>query len=323
MMDTLECSQVMPWQELPLESTLHLLIVEDVIADVELMLLALEAAGIAFTYDTASHHIACQQLLQEQNYDAVLAGYRLPELDSLKVLELVKQSGQEIPLILVTGALGEEAAVEYIKAGMTDYVLKKRLFRLPMVLERSLQEFELRRQKQADSARIRKQAQREQLLNQISRKLNSRLDPEYILQEIVRLTGECFGVDRVVLFTFEAEQIQVLNEWRVSDRVVSMLDFRAPTSEWPELLNPTSEFRCRRAFHAPDYAKVAITPARLIQLQEKHTLSVLNAPIFICDQLFGSLSLQTTTAYRTFTEDEINLMQGIADQAAIALYNNV
>jgi len=376
----------MTWQELQLQlqSTLHLLIVEDVIADVELMVLALKAAGITFTYDTADTELSCQQLLQ-QKYDAVLADYRLLGLHGLQILELVKQSGQEIPLILVTGALKEEAAVDCIKAGMTDYVLKERLFRLPMVLDRALQEFQLRRQKQADRARIFKQAQqeaiinrivqamrgtlmldevlqttadqlhlalnvsrclifqpdaqgqmriyhisvatvetesfigakcslynyyketlgqgepvvinrinstlpleiqeiastcgicaiviapllyqqsslggiilhqcdrerqwtvdelslvsaiaaqcaiaihqarlfsqvqqqaiREQLLNQISQKLNSSLDPEDILQEIVNLTGECFSVDRVSIFTFIAEQIQVLNEWRVT-----------------------------------------------------------------------------------------------------------
>ncbi len=134
-----------------------LLIVEDVMADVELMVLALEVADITFTYDIADNHIGCQRLLHAQNYDAVLVDYRLPGLHGMEVLELVKQSEQEIPLILVTGALGEEAAVECIKAGMTDYVLKDRLFRLPMVLERSLQEFELRRQKQANNARIRKE----------------------------------------------------------------------------------------------------------------------------------------------------------------------
>lgn len=459
-------------------------------ADVELMVLALEAAGITFTYDTTDTASDCQQLLQTKTYDAVLADYRLPEFTAYQVLKLLQQSGQEIPLILVTGNLGEEAAVECIKAGMTDYVLKERLFRLPMVLERSLQEFALRRQQQAAVAQIERQAQqeaiinrivqamrgtlvldevlqttveqlhlalkvsrclifqpdasgqmcvyhvsvatveresfigvkctlypyyketlaqgepvvinridaslpleiqdiakvceirammiaplwyqqsyfggiilhqcdrerqwtadeisllkaisaqcaiaihqaqmfrqvqhqaqRERTLNQISRALNSSLDPDYILQEIAKLTGECFGVERVIIFTLKAEQIQVLNEWRVSDQVVSLLDMRVPTSEWPDLLDPTSEFNCRRPFHAPNYAEVPPTPSRLMQIQEAQTLSVLSAPIFIRDQPFGGISLHTTTTYRAFTYDEIHLLQGIADQAAIALYN--
>jgi len=168
-------------------------------------------------------------------------------------------------------------------------------------------------------SQVQQQSQREQLLNQISRAVNSSLDPGYILEEIVRLTGECFGVDRVLLFSLEAEQIQVLNEWRVSDRVASMLNFRAPASEWPTLLNPTSDFLCRPV-HVPDYATPP-TPTRLTQIQKAHTLSVLSVPIFIRDQIFGSLSIHTITTYRSFTKDEIHLLEGIADQSAIALYN--
>ncbi len=136
----------MLWQKLPLPSTLRLLIVEAVMADVALVVLALEAAEINLTYDTADNRTTCWQLLQEKNFDAVLTDYHLPGLNGLQVLELVKQSGQEIPAILVTSALGEEAAVESIKAGMTDFVLKEQLFRLPTVLERALQEFALRDQ---------------------------------------------------------------------------------------------------------------------------------------------------------------------------------
>ncbi len=307
--------------DIPLPSTLHLLIVEDVMADIELIVLALEAAGITFTYDTSDTFIDCQQLLQEKSYDAVLADYRLPQFTAAQVLGLLQQSGQEIPLILVTGNLGEEASVECIKAGMTDYVLKERLFRLPIVLARALQEFELRRQKQEAFARIQRQAQREQLLNQIGRTLNSSLNPEYILQEIVKLTGVGFGVERVMIFSIAADQIHVLNEWRSSDQVVSMLNFKATLSEWSDLLDPNCEFLCRQPFHAPNYAALPPTPTRLVQIQQMQTLSVLSAPIFMRELFFGGLVLHTTTNYRTFTDDEIHFLQRIADQSAIALYN--
>ena len=121
MVQTLECSQVMYRQEVPIKSNLHLLIVEDALADIELMAIALETAGIKFTYDSADTISSCQQLLKENHYDAVLADYRLPQFTAYQVLEILQQSGQEIPLILITGSLGEEAAVECIKAGMTNY----------------------------------------------------------------------------------------------------------------------------------------------------------------------------------------------------------
>jgi CheY-like chemotaxis protein len=119
------------------------LIVEDVSPDVELTMLSLESATLSFTYDVAATAVECQRYLQDNNYDVVLSDYRLPNFNGLQAFTLVKQSGQDIPFILITGSLGEEAAVECIKAGMTDYVLKDRLFRLPSVLQRALQEFEL------------------------------------------------------------------------------------------------------------------------------------------------------------------------------------
>ena len=94
-----------------------------------------------------------------------------------------------------------------------------------------------------------------------------------------------------------------------------------PKSEWTDLLDPTSDFYCRRYFHAPDYAKFPLTSTRQTMIEQGSTLSVLSVPIFIHDQLFGGIGLHTTTAYRTFTDDEIHLLQQIAEQAAIALYN--
>ncbi|HLO51327.1 MAG TPA: response regulator, partial [Kamptonema sp.] len=148
-------------------SSLHLLIVEDVAEDAELMAIALESAGINLTWDRVQTANDCKQMLVTTTYDAVLSDYRFPCLNGLEVLRIVQHSGQEIPFILVTGSLGEEAAVECIKAGMTDYVLKDRLFRLPTVLDRALKEFELRRQQKEAIVLIQRQAEREAIINRV------------------------------------------------------------------------------------------------------------------------------------------------------------
>ncbi|GEM_PF-6503316 len=170
-------------------------------------------------------------------------------------------------------------------------------------------------------SQVQQQSQREQLLNRISRTLSSSLDPDYILQEIVKLTGEGFKVDRVNLTVIETSQVRVLYEWCVNEHIASMLNFQSPTSSPPDLLAPGSAFHARQAFHAPNYAAPPLTPSRLAEIQQMQTRSVLGAPIFIQDRLFGGLVLHTTLTDRVFTEDEIHLLQSIADQTAIALYN--
>ncbi|WP_198648507.1 response regulator [Cyanothece sp. BG0011] len=127
---------------------INLLLVEDVAEDIELILISLTNADLEFTYDVADTARVYQEKLQNNSYDAVLADYRLPGFNGLEALKILQQSGQKIPFILVTGSIGEETAVECIKAGITDYLLKDRLFRLPNILQRSLEEFALRRQQQ-------------------------------------------------------------------------------------------------------------------------------------------------------------------------------
>ncbi len=169
-------------------------------------------------------------------------------------------------------------------------------------------------------SQVQQQAQREQLLNQISQTLNSSLDADYILQEIANLTGEGFDVDRVLILTI-GEEVQVRNEWRATDQVVSQLSFRLPLAEWPDLLDPKSTFYQRRFFHAPDYSQEPSTAIRKLQIEQAQVRSVLASPILIRGQLFGSIALQTTTCYRTFTDEEIQLLQRIADQSAVAIAN--
>lgn len=169
-------------------------------------------------------------------------------------------------------------------------------------------------------SQVQQQAQREQLLNQLSRALNSSLDPEHILQEIANRTGECFGVDRVLIFTLNG-QVQVRQEWRTSDQVVSMLNFAVPLAEFPDLVDPESDFNRHQVFHSPDFAREPATVTRKKLVNQMQVRSVLSVPIFIRQQLFGMLSLHTVTCHRQFSDEEIQLLQQIADQAAIALYN--
>ena len=169
-------------------------------------------------------------------------------------------------------------------------------------------------------SQLQHQAQREQLLNQLGQAANSSLDPDHILQEIVDRTGESFGVDRVLMFTIN-DLICVRNEWLTHSTIPSLINYTFPASDWTDLADPNSDFNQGRAFYVFDMAQVAATLGRQAQVNDGQTLSVLCAPIFIREKLFGALSLHTTTCYRTFTGDEVQFLQRIADQTAIALYN--
>jgi two-component system cell cycle sensor histidine kinase/response regulator CckA len=119
---------------------LRVLVVEPIMADAELNLHELQQAGfqcrphIVRTREEFLDHLRCFR------YDIVLADHRLPGWTGMDALTMLRKSGSEIPFILVTGTLGEEIAVECIRQGVTDYVLKDHLARLPIVVSRALED---------------------------------------------------------------------------------------------------------------------------------------------------------------------------------------
>ena len=123
---------------------LRLLQVEHEADDIELCLRELKKSGLQFEVDTVATREIYVQKLIEKPFDVVIADYRLPGWTGLDALTEIKQRGLNIPLILVTGTLGDRLAVECIKEGITDYVLKDQLARLPAALIRAREEKELR-----------------------------------------------------------------------------------------------------------------------------------------------------------------------------------
>jgi PAS domain S-box-containing protein len=128
----------------PRKHPLRLLIVEDSSHDIELILLELKTAGYRIEHASADTQEQFGHLLSEKEFDAILADYRLPGWTGVEALHSMRAVGLDIPFILVTGTLGEEAAVDCIKQGVSDYVLKDHLSRLPAVIERALAEKALR-----------------------------------------------------------------------------------------------------------------------------------------------------------------------------------
>jgi len=297
------------------QQSLHLLVVDDVMADVELIVIALEAAGVTFTYDTADTLKTCQQLLQVQTYDAVLSDYRLPTMNGLQMLKLLQQSGQEIPCILVTGTLGEEASVECIKAGMTDYVMKERLFRLPSILARALEEFELRRQKQAAIAQLQSSAWREATINSIVQAMRGTLVLDEVLQTTADYLHEVLQVSRCLIL--QPEPGKPLKVCYVSKASVNGQSFLGLTSDFSIYYQPLLQ---RGSLVVLDRLGSNIPP-QLSKLAKSHDVSSLViAPLVYQQSYLGEISLHRCDQEQAWTTDELALITTIADQCAIAIH---
>jgi signal transduction histidine kinase len=135
---------------------LQILLVEDNPADAELVLHELRREGFDVSPTVVQTAGEFQRRVKEELPDIILADYNLGEWRGVEALEILHREGLDIPVIMVTGALGDVAAVECIKQGATDYVLKEGVARLPEAIRRALREKNernLRHQVEEDLAR--------------------------------------------------------------------------------------------------------------------------------------------------------------------------
>ena len=117
---------------------LKLLILEDNAFDAELEVGKLQAAGYDCDWQQVQTREEFEASLDRPEFELILADYNLPNFDGLSALGLLRERGLEIPFVLISGTLGEERAIESLKAGATDYVMKERLERLAPVVTRAL-----------------------------------------------------------------------------------------------------------------------------------------------------------------------------------------
>lgn len=127
---------------------LQIVIVEDVAAEAELTARQLHAAGLEFDLQRVETEDALRNALDANNIDLILADYSLPQFDGLRALEVAVERSPDTPFIFVTGTMGEERAIEALRAGATDYVLKDNLVRLVSVVTRALKEADIHSAKQ-------------------------------------------------------------------------------------------------------------------------------------------------------------------------------
>src|SRR5687768_14009466 len=125
---------------------LKALIVEDSEEDAELLLFALNKAGYAPTARRVDNAREMEAALSQDTWDLIISDYVLPQFSGLEALEIVQRKGVDTPFIIVSGKIGEEVAVQALKAGAHDYLLKDRLTRIGPAIERELREAVLRKQ---------------------------------------------------------------------------------------------------------------------------------------------------------------------------------
>lgn len=152
---------------------------------------------------------------------------------------------------------------------------------------------------------IEQQKLRQELILEINQILNSDRAPQKILEDIMISIGKRFEVERIVIFRLQQQKSQIEKEWRINEKILWLSQSKLSVWKLPEILTfkkqaKTYKFEC----------------------QSNETLATFfNIPLSIRGNFFGSLTIQTKLPDYEFTPEEINILESVAQQIAIALYN--
>src|SRR5580700_9933096 len=138
---------------------MRILHVEDSIEDAELVRLLLNDEWPECAIDVTANPVELVAHLAKEKYDLVLSDYSLGSFTGLDALRIAHEKSPATPFIFLSGTIGEDRAIEALRAGANDYVIKDRMKRLITAIHRALQDRQDRRKREEAERRIRKQAE--------------------------------------------------------------------------------------------------------------------------------------------------------------------
>ena len=202
-----------------MDKELRILILEDSPADAELEEYELKQSGLVFTSKVTDTKEAFLKNLDEFLPDLILSDYDLPAFDGLAALRIAKEKCPDVPFILVTGKLGEEFAIEKLKEGATDYVLKNNLKRLVPSVKRALEEAKLITDRKRAEEELKKETLRRSILMDISLDGIAIINQKHKVVEANRRFAEMLGytpIEVIGLHTWDWEANMTEAEIRAS-----------------------------------------------------------------------------------------------------------
>ncbi|MDY7006918.1 MAG: EAL domain-containing protein [Cyanobacteriota bacterium] len=294
---------------------LNLLIVEDVMEDLALIVNTLKSNGVKFTYNVAGSKLNCQKLLKDNVYDVILSDYYLADFDIFEVLTLLRKSGQEVPVILITDDLQEEKAFECLKAGVDRYIFKDKLLSLSIILERVSAEFRSKKEQQRAIIKLQQQAQQEAIINRIVQGMRNTLLLDEVLQKTVEQLHEVLQVSHCIIVRLDYQKnINLCHLDNMTVECENQVSFCYDVHQYySELLARGEQVKISKFDTTIDSEVKNI-------MDECQVISVLITPLLYQETYLGGILLDQCDRERKWTEDELSLLTSIADHCAIAIH---
>lgn len=183
-----------------IDSALNILSLEDSKMDFEIIREQLIGAGYRFKISRVEMENEFVSLIRSNKYDLILADFRLPGFDAFKALKWCGEICPEVPFICLSGAIGEETAIELLKHGAVDYIMKDKLERLSSVIDRALEE--------ANEKTARRRAEENLLISE--KKYRNLVEKALIGIYTTNLSGEMLFVNQAMCNMMEYDSVEEL-----------------------------------------------------------------------------------------------------------------
>ena len=245
---------------------IRILHLEDNPNDAELVKAAIESDDVRCEITWVESKKAYIFALEKGPFDVIVSDYKLPSFDGTSALKMAKEKYPDVPLIFVSGTIGEELAIESLKNGATDYVIKDRLPRLKLSILRALQEVETK------TAKMRADQELRQRNNELQKALSDlhKTQQQVIQQERLRALGEMASG---IAHDFNNTLTPILGYSEICLSDPKLLDDKAKAIEYLRLMNMAAKDASKvvsrlREFYRPRSKKETFAPTdinRLIQ----------------------------------------------------------
>jgi len=190
-----------------MKKILRILFIEDSEDDALLLLHQIKKGGYSVDYELIQTLMQLKAALLEKKWDLIISDYAMPHFNGLRALTCLTETGLDIPFIVVSGTIGEEVAVNMMKAGANDYLMKDNLMRLLPAIERELRDWESRaerrrlkqKQKQLEVERLSNMRYFESM-DKINQTILGTNDLEQLMRDVLETMMLVFDCDRSWLF---------------------------------------------------------------------------------------------------------------------------
>lgn len=178
-------------------TNLRILLIEDSEDDARLVLREIQRSGYEVEFERVETAEAMRTALARQPWDLIICDFSLPRFSAPKALELLKKSDHDLPFIIVSGTIGEESAVNALKAGAHDFIIKGNFARLIPAIERELKEAEVRRE--------RRERERElEAIASVSSKLRTAKSLEEMLSQLLDQALKLVGAETGSIWLYDS-----------------------------------------------------------------------------------------------------------------------